>query len=427
MVLLGPEVKSLRAGKANLGDAYAEIRRGEVYLLNAHIGAYEQAGRANAPPRRERKLLLHQYEISRLVGRVVERGLTLIPLQLYFKDGRAKVELALARGKRRYDKRQAIRKRENERDLKRIMRGRGRSRVAGRNSRLASSRSYRARPVVRSPAHRVGLFLHSSGELCAVFGRFSPLGQRGRPDRAVPSRGEESSSMNLTTAKFLMIPVLIVGGLYGIRNFTGEVATLYTTDGDGKTHTSRIWVVDHGHQVWVRSLDPTSPWLDRLINQPDVQLRRGESIVDYRATPFANRRTRINSLMAERYGWVEWFLSKIEEPRRLGSGIPGSFGLNCNLTGRISWARPCDGSPRSVRQAGAAGSRKPVCLTVTCSKFARRQISGFVSTVRRARLAPFRPGLATPSVVTTLSGSGAIGFDGWSKASAACRHRHSCR
>ncbi len=128
MVLLGPEVKSLRAGKASLGDAYAEIRRGELYLLNAHIGAYEQAGRANAPPLRERKLLLHRKEISRLAGRVAERGLTLIPLQLYFKNGRAKVELALARGKRRYDKRQAIRKRENDRDLKRIMRGRGRAR-----------------------------------------------------------------------------------------------------------------------------------------------------------------------------------------------------------------------------------------------------------------------------------------------------------
>jgi SsrA-binding protein len=127
IVLLGSEVKSLRAGKASLGDAYAEIRRGELYLLNAHIGAYEQAGRANAPPLRERKLLLHRYEISRLAARVVERGLTLVPLQLYFKDGRAKVELALARGKRRYDKRQAIRKRESDRDLKRVMRGRGRS------------------------------------------------------------------------------------------------------------------------------------------------------------------------------------------------------------------------------------------------------------------------------------------------------------
>jgi len=129
MVLLGPEVKSLRAGKASLSDAYAEIRRGEVYLVNAHIGAYEQAGRANAPPRRERKLLLHGYEIARLAGRVAERGFTLIPLQLYFKDGRAKVELALARGKRRYDKRQAIRKRESERDLKRALRRRGRSRT----------------------------------------------------------------------------------------------------------------------------------------------------------------------------------------------------------------------------------------------------------------------------------------------------------
>ena len=71
-----------------------------------------------------------------------------------------------------------------------------------------------------------------------------------------------------------MIPVLIVGALYGIRNFTGEVVTLYTTDAEGKTHSSRIWVVDHGHQIWVRSLDPTSPWLDRLVRQPDVQLRR---------------------------------------------------------------------------------------------------------------------------------------------------------
>ncbi len=129
MVLLGPEVKSLREGKASLGDAYAEIRRGEVYLLNAHIGAYEQAGRANSAPLRERKLLLHHHEIARLAGRVVERGLTLVPLQLYFKDGRVKVELALARGKRRYDKRQAIRERESDRDLKRTLRGRGHPRA----------------------------------------------------------------------------------------------------------------------------------------------------------------------------------------------------------------------------------------------------------------------------------------------------------
>ena len=128
IALLGPEVKSLRAGKASLGDSYADIRRGQVYLVNAHIGAYEQAGRANAPPLRDRKLLLRRSEISRLEGRVTERGLTLIPLRLYFLNGRAKVELALARGKRRYDKRPSIRQRETERDLRRTMRGRGHSR-----------------------------------------------------------------------------------------------------------------------------------------------------------------------------------------------------------------------------------------------------------------------------------------------------------
>ena len=119
--------------------------------------------------------------------------------------------------------------------------------------------------------------------------------------------------MNQTTAKFLMIPVLIAGALFGIRNFTGEVAVLYTNDGEGKGHTTRIWVVDHGHETWIRSLDPTSPWLDNLINQPDVQLRRGETVVDYRATPLNNRRSRVNALMAERYGWAEWVLSRIED------------------------------------------------------------------------------------------------------------------
>jgi len=119
--------------------------------------------------------------------------------------------------------------------------------------------------------------------------------------------------MNQTTAKFLMIPVLIASALFGIRNFTGEVAVLYTSDGEGKGHTTRIWVVDHGHQTWIRSLDPTSSWLDNLINQPDVRLRRGESIADYRATPLNNRRSRINALMAERYGWAEWVLAKMED------------------------------------------------------------------------------------------------------------------
>jgi len=128
IALLGPEVKSLRNGKASLMEGYGGGRRGEVFLINVHIGPYEKAWRENAEPRRERKLLLHRAEISRLEGKVAERGLTLIPLQLYFKNGRAKVELGLCRGKTRYDKRESIRRRETERDLQRELRGRGRSR-----------------------------------------------------------------------------------------------------------------------------------------------------------------------------------------------------------------------------------------------------------------------------------------------------------
>jgi len=126
LVLLGPEVKSLRAGKASLGDAYAIVRRGEAWLLNCHISPYDPASRDNPDPRRERKLLLHRREIQRLTGKLQERGFTMVPLKLYFKQGRAKVELALVRGKRRHDKRESIRERESQRDLARRMRGRGR-------------------------------------------------------------------------------------------------------------------------------------------------------------------------------------------------------------------------------------------------------------------------------------------------------------
>lgn len=122
IVLLGPEVKSLRQGKVSLAEAYATVRRGELWLMNVHISPYEQAGRENPNPRRERKLLAHRAEISKLAGQVAERGLTLVPLSLYFQDGRAKVELGLARGKRRYDKRQAIRKREEDREIDRVLR-----------------------------------------------------------------------------------------------------------------------------------------------------------------------------------------------------------------------------------------------------------------------------------------------------------------
>jgi SsrA-binding protein len=126
IALLGPEVKSLRAGNASLAEAYAVVRRDEVWLVGAHISPYAQASRENPDPRRERKLLLHRAEIDRLGGRVAERGLTLVPLQLYFRDGRAKVELALARGRRRHDKREAIREREEERAVRRAVRVRGR-------------------------------------------------------------------------------------------------------------------------------------------------------------------------------------------------------------------------------------------------------------------------------------------------------------
>jgi SsrA-binding protein len=125
IALVGPEVKSLRAGKANLSDAYAVVRRGEVFLVSAYIAPYEQAGRSNVESRRERKLLLRRAEISRLSGKLAEKGLTLIPLQLYFSNGRAKVELGLCRGRRRYDKRQAIRQRETDRELQRAKRARG--------------------------------------------------------------------------------------------------------------------------------------------------------------------------------------------------------------------------------------------------------------------------------------------------------------
>jgi len=122
--LLGPEVKSLRQGRANLSDAYATVRGGEAVLHNLHIAPYEQAGRQNADPRRERKLLLHRREIHRLKGRVAERGFTLVPLSLYWKGGRAKVELALVRGKRTLDKRQALRRREQQREMDRALRRR---------------------------------------------------------------------------------------------------------------------------------------------------------------------------------------------------------------------------------------------------------------------------------------------------------------
>ena len=117
--LLGTEVKSLREGKAQLGDAYAVIESGEVWLRNAHIPPYAPASRENHDPERPRKLLLHRYEIERLIGRSQRRGLTLIPTRIYFKGPLAKVELALARGKEQRDRRREIRDRDQQREMER--------------------------------------------------------------------------------------------------------------------------------------------------------------------------------------------------------------------------------------------------------------------------------------------------------------------
>jgi SsrA-binding protein len=124
IALTGTEVKSLREGRATLQGAFAEVREGEVWLVGAHIAEYAQGNVANHDPDRDRKLLLHRREISSLIGKVSERGLTLVPTRLYFKDGRAKVELALARGKEARDKRRDIAEREARRQIERALKER---------------------------------------------------------------------------------------------------------------------------------------------------------------------------------------------------------------------------------------------------------------------------------------------------------------
>ncbi len=121
LVLKGTEIKSIRAGRVNLRDGYAQVRDGEVWLMNVHIAPYEMAGHESHEPRRPRKLLLHRHQINRLAGKVQAKGYTLVPLRLYLKDNRAKVEIALARGKKQYDKRQAIAKRDAEREIERAI------------------------------------------------------------------------------------------------------------------------------------------------------------------------------------------------------------------------------------------------------------------------------------------------------------------
>jgi len=124
LVLTGSEVKSLREGRVSLAQAYADVRDGEVWLVGAEIATYDQGKIANHVPTRDRKLLLHRGEISSLYGKVREKGLTLVPVRLYFKNGRVKVELALAKGKEQRDKRREIAKRESDRQIERALKSR---------------------------------------------------------------------------------------------------------------------------------------------------------------------------------------------------------------------------------------------------------------------------------------------------------------
>ena len=126
IVLTGTEVKSLRSGSASLEDAYAKIEDGEVWLIGSDIPEYSMGNRMNHKPKRPRKLLLHRREIAKFAGKASERGYTLVPLRMYFKQGRAKLELAVARGKQLHDKRQAQKKTEAQREIRRAMSERGR-------------------------------------------------------------------------------------------------------------------------------------------------------------------------------------------------------------------------------------------------------------------------------------------------------------
>lgn len=124
LVLTGTEIKSVRAGKVNLQDAYARVENGEAWLYNMHISPYEQGNRFNVDSVRRRKLLLHRREIDRLIGKAQEKGMALIPLSVYLRRGFAKVELATGRGKKLYDRRESIAAREAEREKERVLRGR---------------------------------------------------------------------------------------------------------------------------------------------------------------------------------------------------------------------------------------------------------------------------------------------------------------
>ena len=126
LVLLGTEVKAIREGRVNLRDSFARVEDGEVFLYNVHISPYSHRGYADHEPLRRRKLLLHKSEIRKLIGKTVEKGMTLVPIRMYFKDGRVKIAVSIANGKKDYDKRETIKKREADRETRAAVKSRGR-------------------------------------------------------------------------------------------------------------------------------------------------------------------------------------------------------------------------------------------------------------------------------------------------------------
>lgn len=132
LVLMGSEIKSIRAGRVSLQEGFVLFDGGEAWLVNVHIAQYDPASQQNHEPRRRRKLLLHRREIDRLQSRAQEKGYTVVPTRLYLKDGRAKVEIALARGKKQYDKRQTIAKRDSQRQMERAIKAAGAAKERGR-------------------------------------------------------------------------------------------------------------------------------------------------------------------------------------------------------------------------------------------------------------------------------------------------------
>ena len=126
IALLGTEVKGIREGQANLRDSYARVEKGEIWLFNVHINPYSHRGYVDHDPRRKRRLLLHKHEIRKLIGKTVEKGLTLVPTKLYFKNGKVKVAIALAKGKQDHDKRETLRRREVDRETRAAVKERGR-------------------------------------------------------------------------------------------------------------------------------------------------------------------------------------------------------------------------------------------------------------------------------------------------------------